>query len=614
MRFLALLDPEADAFVFSAHDDDKERARTLKAAAAGGATKPSAFESRCAAIRDSYLQRWMLERQAAGWGITVSVQAMGGDRRRAAEVTYIRAVFAEMDIGEPLRPWPIQPSVIVETSPGRYHVYWFVDPQSPVSKEDFQGMMMRMCETYGSDPDAKDLARTLRLPGTWNLKPERLPHLVRVMSDGGARYSGEDLLAAFPPPAKHAPASTDPRPTWDRRTPVGLERFGGDNGPLTAISPDTYGDWLRVGMALHHEAGGNADGLVLWDNWSAGSPKWSPGVCAGKWATFGGRNGITGGTIIAMAKANGWQQPTPVRLHRFSSFSGFSTGARPNRAALRADGETAPDPLPLLRSLPAMGNFPVEALGSLMGPAAQAFQAKTQAPMDICASAVLAVAGLAAQAHADVRLPTGEVKPLSLYLLAIARSGERKTSADVHALTAVKGRETELREGYEVAFLDYRNARDAWEAERKRIVQNKKLNLEARKRALDELGAEPKPPLAPLLICHEPTFEGLAKLLINGQPSIGIFASEGGAFIGGHAFSQDAKLRSAAGLSLLWDDGRLTRVRAEDGFTALAGRRVALHLQAQPDVAARLFSDPVLADQGLLSRILVVAPDSLQGH
>ena len=51
-HFLALLDPEADAFVFSAHDDDKERARTLKAAAAGGATKPSAFESRCAPIRE----------------------------------------------------------------------------------------------------------------------------------------------------------------------------------------------------------------------------------------------------------------------------------------------------------------------------------------------------------------------------------------------------------------------------------------------------------------------------------------------------------------------------------------------------------------------------------
>jgi hypothetical protein len=104
------------------------------------------------------------------------------------------------------------------------------------------------------------------------------------------------------------------------------------------------------------------------------------------------------------------------------------------------------------------------------------------------------------------------------------------------------------------------------------------------------------------------------KLLAHGQPSVGIFASEGGAFIGGHGFSDDAKLRTAAGFSMLWDDGGLTRVRAEDGATALAGRRVALHLQVQPDVAARLFADPVLMDQGFLSRVLVVSPESLQGR
>jgi hypothetical protein len=65
---------------------------------------------------------------------------------------------------------------------------------------------------------------------------------------------------------------------------------------------------------------------------------------------------------------------------------------------------------------------------------------------------------------------------------------------------------------------------------------------------------------------------------------------------------------------MLWDDGRLTRVRASEGVTALAGRRVALHLQAQPEVAGKMFSDQLLADQGLLSRILVIAPDTRQGQ
>jgi hypothetical protein len=38
-----------------------------------------------------------------------------------------------------------------------------------------------------------------------------------------------------------------------------------------------------------------------------------------------------------------------------------------------------------------------------------------------------------------------------------------------------------------------------------------------------------------------------------------------------------------------------------------------MHLMAQPDVADILFRDPLLADQGLLSRLLVTAPESAAG-
>jgi hypothetical protein len=233
--------------------------------------------------------------------------------------------------------------------------------------------------------------------------------------------------------------------------------------------------------------------------------------------------------------------------------------------------------------------------------------------MDICGNAVLAVAGLAAQAHADVELPTGEVKPLSLFLMSIAPSGERKTSTDNLALRPVREQETALRREHELASGAHDIAFAAWDAERKKILADKRLDFDRRKVSLERLGPEPKAPLSPIIVCHEPTFEGLARLLMNGQPSVGIFASEGGVFIGGHGFSEESKLRTAAGLSLLWDDGGLTRVRAGEGATALVGRRVALHLQAQPDVAARVFSDPVLTDQGLLSRILVLAPETRRG-
>ena len=75
----------------------------------------------------------------------------------------------------------------------------------------------------------------------------------------------------------------------------------------------------------------------------------------------------------------------------------------------------------------------------------------------------------------------------------------------------------------------------------------------------------------------------------------------------------DHKLKTAAGFSELWDGATIKRVRAGEGSLILPGRRLAMHLLVQPSAAAQFFSDPVLRDQGLLSRILVAAPDSIAG-
>ena len=60
--------------------------------------------------------------------------------------------------------------------------------------------------------------------------------------------------------------------------------------------------------------------------------------------------------------------------------------------------------------------------------------------------------------------------------------------------------------------------------------------------------------------------------------------------------TEEAKLRTAAGLSSFWDGETIKRVRGGDGVTILPGRRVALHLMAQPDVAALMLSDPLLLE------------------
>lgn len=74
---------------------------------------------------------------------------------------------------------------------------------------------------------------------------------------------------------------------------------------LDWINPSAcdYTEWLEVGMALKEEGYSVDD----WDTWSRRDlPRYNYGECQSKWESFQDE-GITGATITAMAKENGWK-------------------------------------------------------------------------------------------------------------------------------------------------------------------------------------------------------------------------------------------------------------------------------------------------------------------
>lgn len=284
------------------------------------------------------------------------------------------------------------------------------------------------------------------------------------------------------------------------------------------------------------------------------------------------------------------------------------------RTLLQGARATRPDgPLPLFPPLPPAEPYPLVALGPVLADAAAAIARKIQVPPAMAAQSVLAAAALAAQAHADVRMPYGQTRPLSLFLVTVAASGDRKSSADNEALWPVVKRETALREAHARAMTDWRIAQGAWAAEKKRFEGDKALGIEARRQKLRELGDEPPRPLTPFLVTGDLTIEGLTKNWAQAHAALGIFTAEAGTFTGGHGMSDDARLRTAAMLSELWDGKPVKRMRALDGVTILPGRRLCMHLMIQPDAAAGFLGHGTLRDQGLLSRVLVAAPASLAG-
>jgi hypothetical protein len=111
----------------------------------------------------------------------------------------------------------------------------------------------------------------------------------------------------------------------------------------------------------------------------------------------------------------------------------------------------APEPLPLAPTAPPPRPYPVASLGSVLSGAAESIAAKCQCSLALAAQAVLAVASLASQRLADVRLPYGQTRPLGLFFVTIAASGERKSTADNEALTPVRMHERNLKQEYEAA-------------------------------------------------------------------------------------------------------------------------------------------------------------------
>jgi len=275
-------------------------------------------------------------------------------------------------------------------------------------------------------------------------------------------------------------------------------------------------------------------------------------------------------------------------------------------------GATDSPPVPLRQRTPSPA-FPIEHLGPILSGAAAAIERKVQVPGAMAAQSVLAAAALAAQGHVDVELPTGDLVPVSLYFITSANSGDRKTRADSLAMRPVRIREAELRAAYIGDMQQHRNSKDTWDHSRQAAIRGAGGEIAAVQTALDSLPAEPFSPLQPILVVQEPTIEGLLRLLDEGHPSLGLFSDEGGQFIGGYSMADDMRMRTATILSKLWEGTPQTIVRKVNDPIISAGRRLSLHLMMQPHVTQRVLKDSILDGVGLMSRILVSAPDSLAG-
>ncbi|WP_044901622.1 YfjI family protein [Pseudomonas sp. CFII64] len=259
-------------------------------------------------------------------------------------------------------------------------------------------------------------------------------------------------------------------------------------------------------------------------------------------------------------------------------------------------------PRPLIESNPVAPPYPVQALGGILRPAVERMAEVIGVPQALAAQSVLAASALATQGHAGLHLD-GRSYPLSLYLITVAASGDRKTAADRCALLPARQWEREQWQRYREQLARYRAAQ--------RQAQCIKPGDPEPANGMS-LEAEPS---APRLITTDPTIEALIKGLCHDLPSMGLFCDEGGQFLGSSTMSRDNRLKAVTTLSSLWDGSPIDRARSMVGESLRAyDRRLSLHLMLQPYLAMQLLSDPLLQGQGILGRCLMTWPTSLAGQ
>jgi hypothetical protein len=261
-QYLAVLDPSTENFCFRTFDDTKTRADKNLTGKFNGTLKERFDVLSVKSLR--------------GAGVFVVVNEGG---QSAEQIVRVRYVFVDTD-GAQLETIlaALPPHMVIESSPGRYHVYWRA---TGVPLEQFGAIQKAAIAKFGTDKAVNDLPRVMRLPGFDHQK--EAPTRVAIIDTAPTLpdYTVSDFRVAFGAVPHDATVSNPPitSPLYDfslneilaGRAPNTSGTFSLQEveGMLRHVEPfEDRAKWVRFGGAIA-DAFGEA-GRDLFRSWSRG--------------------------------------------------------------------------------------------------------------------------------------------------------------------------------------------------------------------------------------------------------------------------------------------------------------------------------------------------------
>lgn len=254
-------------------------------------------------------------------------------------------------------------------------------------------------------------------------------------------------------------------------------------------------------------------------------------------------------------------------------------------------------------------------LPPVMRDAVEEVRRRTQAPHELIFASALGATALACQERFDVMRPTGNISPVSLFVLTIAESGERKTTVDNWFQRPIKNVEQGRVSFDGVRQMQYPTELKIWEKAQKEAL---KKVYEAVSQgvhvvsAMAEFSLERNRPAAPenhRIIYANSTLEAVLNALKGVRRSIGLISDEGGVVL-------DSRVsQHLSSLNVLWEGGAIHVDRVSKPSFSVSDARLTISLMAQPGVFRKFIGKrkSEARDLGFLARALTCYPRSTQG-
>ena len=254
---------------------------------------------------------------AKGAGVFVTVNETDLKGRKKENIVKVRAVFVDLD-GAPIQPIKdlpedLQPQIIIESSPNKWHSYWLVNN---CTLEQFPDIQRALAAKFDGDVAVNNIDRVMRLTGFSHNKDESfITRIAALQKSNFVPFSVNKLIVGLGLNEQKTAESDryNPNNTYNsncddftNRRSSTADLMAELKSALDYLSCEDYHDWVRQAMRL--KSLGQNTGLDLFIWWSSKSAKFDRTEALKKWDSLeADRTGYK--AIFSEAQRNGWINP-----------------------------------------------------------------------------------------------------------------------------------------------------------------------------------------------------------------------------------------------------------------------------------------------------------------